>query len=113
MNVISIGGPTEVLRTWLLALPRNAHEPELNLDTDIIETGILDSLEFINFLMLIESLRAEEIPADGCAGLSKYISPKPPDADRSGNASHPRQAPLRRPADWLALSWLNSGPRTS
>lgn len=52
------------LKEWLLALERNKGRGDIDVDTDIIDGGVIDSLEFISFLLFIESLRARPIPAD-------------------------------------------------
>lgn len=52
-----------VLETWLLNLERNKGLTHIDPSTDIVENGLIDSLEFINFLYTIEETRGAEIPA--------------------------------------------------
>jgi acyl carrier protein len=52
-----------VLETWLLSLDRNQELTHIDPDMDIVENGLIDSLEFINFLYTIEEERGAEIPA--------------------------------------------------
>lgn len=48
------------LREWLLA--SSSHGATIGLDTHLIDEGILDSLQMVNFLLYIEELRGREIP---------------------------------------------------
>ena len=50
----------DALRDWIVRLKPDA--PNVELDTPLIDAGVLDSLEMVNFLLYIESLRSEEIP---------------------------------------------------
>lgn len=50
----------EQLKTWLRE--QNKVVQEIDLDTDIIEGRIIDSLQFVSFLLFIEQLRNESIP---------------------------------------------------
>lgn len=52
-----------ILETWLLNLERNKDLSNIDPDEDIVEAGLIDSLEFINFLFIIEEQRGVEIPA--------------------------------------------------
>jgi acyl carrier protein len=48
------------LREWVaLTKPQTV---EIGLDTDLINEGVLDSLEMVNFLLYIEEIRGQEIP---------------------------------------------------
>lgn len=48
------------LKEWMLA---NASGLEsIDLDTDIIENRLIDSLQFVSFLLFIEEVRGREIP---------------------------------------------------
>ena len=48
------------LREWVaLTKPQTV---EIGLDTDLINEGVLDSLEMVNFLLYIEEIRGREIP---------------------------------------------------
>ena len=42
------------LRFWLLRQNPAAADYEITPDTDIIETGILDSLQLVEFILLVE-----------------------------------------------------------
>ncbi len=48
------------LRDWV-ALTK-PHTVEIGLDTHLINEGVLDSLEMVNFLLYIEEIRGQEIP---------------------------------------------------
>ena len=37
---------------------------DVELDADLVEQGLINSLQFISFLMLIEELREQEVPED-------------------------------------------------
>jgi len=50
------------LRNWIIA--QNNSAKGMDLDTDIIENRLIDSLNFINFLLLVEELRGEDIPEE-------------------------------------------------
>ncbi len=45
-------------------LERNPELTELDPDRDLIESRILDSLGFVNFVYLLEELTGQEIPLD-------------------------------------------------
>lgn len=48
------------LREWMvLTKPQTI---EIGLDTHLINEGVLDSLEMVNFLLYIEEIRGQEIP---------------------------------------------------
>jgi len=48
------------LREWVaLTKPQTV---EIGLDTDLINEGLLDSLEMVNFLLYVEEIRGQEIP---------------------------------------------------
>jgi acyl carrier protein len=52
----------DLLRQWLVR-----HKPDaghISVDTDIIESRVIDSLQFVSFLLYIEELRGKPIPAD-------------------------------------------------
>lgn len=57
-------GPHAVLESWLLALDGNRHRQQIEPDLDLIDDEVIDSLEFVNFLLVIEDLRGAPIPAD-------------------------------------------------
>jgi acyl carrier protein len=50
------------LRRWIIA--QNSAASTMDLDTDIVESRLVDSLAFINFLLLLEELRGAEIPEE-------------------------------------------------
>jgi acyl carrier protein len=50
------------LRAWIIS--NNQSAEGMGLDTDIVENKLIDSLNFINFLVLLEELRGDEIPYD-------------------------------------------------
>ena len=52
----------EDLRTWVLA--RNPEVHELDADTDIIETRIVNSLQFVELMLYVEELCGRELSAD-------------------------------------------------
>jgi acyl carrier protein len=45
-------------------LDNNPGLEEVAYDADLMEQGLINSLQFISFLMLIEELRAQEVPED-------------------------------------------------
>ena len=47
------------LREWIIT--QNSHAAGMDLDTDIIDLRLVDSLQFATFLLLIEELRGAEI----------------------------------------------------
>jgi acyl carrier protein len=62
-NNDEIGDPIVAqLKAWIVSNNQNAANMEL--DTDIVENKFIDSLNFINFLVLVEELRGVEIPYD-------------------------------------------------
>jgi acyl carrier protein len=48
------------LRNWIATTKKRT--ADIGLDTNLIEDGVLDSLEMVNFLLYIEELRGQEIP---------------------------------------------------
>ncbi len=50
----------EQLRGWIVS--HNQVPAHVDLDTDIIESRLIDSLSFVEFLMLLEELRGAQIP---------------------------------------------------
>jgi acyl carrier protein len=53
----------QILRAWLLDLDRNHGLSSIDPNENIVECGLIDSLEFINFLYIIEEQRGLGIPA--------------------------------------------------
>lgn len=52
----------EQLLTWL-----REHNPaleEIDLDEDLLKSRMLDSLQFVNFMLVIEELRGAPIPSE-------------------------------------------------
>jgi acyl carrier protein len=52
----------EDLRAWVIA--RNPEVRELDADTDIIETRIVNSLQFVELMLHVEELCGRELNAD-------------------------------------------------
>ena len=52
----------EDLRTWVVE--RNPEVSELDADTDIIETRIVNSLQFVELMLYVEELCGRELDAD-------------------------------------------------
>lgn len=50
------------LRTWLLA--RNPNVVDIGLDDDLIDSRVIDSLAFTEFLLMLEELVGHEITLD-------------------------------------------------
>jgi acyl carrier protein len=50
----------EKLRDWIVAA--KPQTIQIDLDTDLIGNGALDSLHMVNFLLFIEEMREKEIP---------------------------------------------------
>lgn len=48
------------LRSWIVSANRRA--TPINLDTDLIGEGALDSLQMVNFIMYVEEIRGRDIP---------------------------------------------------
>lgn len=48
------------LRDWVAST--KPQTKEIELDTHLINEGVLDSLEMVNFLLYIEEIRGQEIP---------------------------------------------------
>jgi acyl carrier protein len=42
------------LRSWLLRQNPSLADREIGPDTDVIETGVLDSLQLVEFILLVE-----------------------------------------------------------
>jgi acyl carrier protein len=47
------------LRSWIAE--KTGDSPEIGLDVDLIDDGVLDSLKMVNFLLYVEELRGHEI----------------------------------------------------
>jgi acyl carrier protein len=58
----SAESPEMAIRKWFL--PRLANAFEIGLDFDLIEHRAIDSLQFMEFLMLLEQLTGREIPVE-------------------------------------------------
>ena len=50
------------IKDWILVT--NPAITDLSLDTDIIENRLIDSLQFVSFLLYIEEVRGARIPPD-------------------------------------------------
>ncbi|MFT4849078.1 MAG: acyl carrier protein [Sediminicola sp.] len=51
----------DILKTWLLELEGNQGVSDINPDENLIDSGLIDSLEFVSFLLLIEEQKGAEI----------------------------------------------------
>ena len=49
------------IKQWLLNA--NGTIDEIDLNTDLVDTRVIDSLQFVTFLLFLEELREAEIPA--------------------------------------------------
>jgi acyl carrier protein len=49
------------LRNWIISSNQKA-AADIGIDTQLINEGMLDSLQMVNFLLYIEELRGREIP---------------------------------------------------
>jgi acyl carrier protein len=52
------------LRGWILEHSRNGHAGALDDDTPILERGFLSSLDVVELILFIESLRGSEVDED-------------------------------------------------
>ena len=52
------------LRGWILNRSKNPPKGELTDTTAILDEGILSSLDVVEFVLYIESLRGDEVDAD-------------------------------------------------
>jgi acyl carrier protein len=52
------------LRSWILARAKVESTRELGYDTPILEEGLLSSLDVVELVLFIESLKASEVDAD-------------------------------------------------
>jgi hypothetical protein len=52
------------IRKWLLARERNASLIDIDMDMDLIESRVLDSLDFLNFVHLLEEITNRELEVD-------------------------------------------------
>jgi acyl carrier protein len=52
------------LRTWILRRSKSAAGTGLKDDTPILESGLLSSLDVVELILFVESLRGEEIDVD-------------------------------------------------
>ncbi|HEX8699784.1 MAG TPA: acyl carrier protein [Myxococcaceae bacterium] len=50
------------LKDWIVQ--HNAAAKDIGPDTNIIESRLIDSLQFVSFLLYVEELRGKEIPED-------------------------------------------------
>ncbi|MGL5834096.1 MAG: acyl carrier protein [Waterburya sp.] len=50
------------VKQWLLE--KNTHLEDIPEDLNLIENRLIDSLQFVSFLMFLEELREEEIEVD-------------------------------------------------
>lgn len=54
----------DAVRKWLLGRERNAGLTEIDMDLDLIESRVLDSLDFLNFVHLLEEIANRELVID-------------------------------------------------
>jgi acyl carrier protein len=62
VEVLQSDAIIDKLRHWLVK-----HKPEaidIGVDANIIESRVIDSLQFVSFLLYVEELRGRPIPAD-------------------------------------------------
>jgi acyl carrier protein len=52
------------LRQWILEHSKASNFGDLRDDTPVLERGILSSLDIVEFVLFIESLRGEEVDTD-------------------------------------------------
>jgi acyl carrier protein len=52
----------ERVRQWVLSI--NPRLKEIGLDTELIDSRIVDSLQFIEMILLIEEIRGRDIPSN-------------------------------------------------
>ncbi len=52
------------LREWILAHAKSKPSGELTDQTAILETGLLSSLDIVEFVLFIEELRGDEVDTD-------------------------------------------------
>lgn len=52
------------LRQWILEHAKSKPQAELTDQTPILETGLLSSLDVVEFVLFIEELREEEVDTD-------------------------------------------------
>lgn len=52
------------LKSWIVGHAKNPPGPGFNDQSKILEEGILSSLDIVEFVLYIESLRGEEIDTD-------------------------------------------------
>jgi acyl carrier protein len=50
------------VKEWLLS--KNPHLEDIDLDLNLLENRLIDSLQFVSFLMFLEEIREEEIEVD-------------------------------------------------
>ena len=63
-SVATADQQVDVIRKWLLARERNATLTNIDMDMDLIESRVLDSLEFLNFVHLLEEITNRELEID-------------------------------------------------
>lgn len=52
------------LRTWILGRAKTAPGADFSDQTQLLEKGILSSLDIVEFVLFIESLRGEDVDVD-------------------------------------------------
>ena len=51
----------EALKKWVSDRNEGVAADEVGIGTDLIDTGLLDSLQFVSFMLLIEELRGNAL----------------------------------------------------
>ncbi len=54
----------ELIRKWLLERERNAAMTKIDMDLDLIDARVLDSLDFLKFVHLLEEITNRELQID-------------------------------------------------
>jgi len=64
----------ELIRKWLLERERNAAMTQIDMDLDLIDARVLDSLDFLNFVHLLEEITNRELTIDAqSAGVFRTL----------------------------------------
>lgn len=64
MSAVETDQQLQQIRKWLLGRERNAGMTDIGVDVDLIDTRILDSLDFLNFVCLLEEITNRELSID-------------------------------------------------
>jgi acyl carrier protein len=55
------------LKSWIVSHSKSSRQTEIHDNTPILERGILSSLDIVELVLYIETMRGEEIDADEIA----------------------------------------------